>query len=136
VLGQPLRQTLGQLAHRDRRLRRVRLAGGGVPPLGAVLPGDDERLQARATGEPTELECLPNRSPGDDRDLTDERAQPRQGVDRVLVRERRGGVVDHMGERAVEIEGEQRAGGIGHHRVHLGRGARHHRIMAGRAGSP
>ena len=136
ALGQPAWESLGQQSHRGRRFGRLRLAGGGVPPLGSVLTADDERLQALPVGEPAELERLPDRPAGDDRDLPDQRAEPRQGVDRVRVREGGGGVVDHVGERAVEVEGEQRAGGIGNHRVHLGSRARHHRIMAGRAGSP
>ena len=140
ALGQPLRQAGGQQAHRGRRLGHVRLAGGGVPPLGSVLPGQHERLQADTSGEPAELERLTDRAPGDDRDLPDQRTEPGQRLDGVLVREGGGGVVDHMGERAVEVEGEQRAGGIGydrvHRRVHWGRRAGHARIMAGRAESP
>ena len=84
------------------------LVGGGVPALHAVLAEHHHRLQPRPPAEPAEADGGPRRPAGDDGDGPQQRPEPGQRRDRGRVRVGVLGVVDDRGQRAVEVEPDQR----------------------------
>lgn len=92
-------------------------AGHGVPAFGAVVPEHDEVLQSGDAREASVAHRDARRAAGDHGDGGDLRRERRERGHRAGVGAGLLGVRDDVGERAVEVEGDDRAVGPGENGV-------------------
>ena len=111
-VGQQLGKLGGELPYRGRILGQIELAGGGIPPLDAVLPQHHQALQRGVLSEVPQSDGRVHGTSGDDRHVRAGFGEGGQTSHCTRISAGGLGVVHERGDGAVEVGGHQSPGGV------------------------